>query len=264
MKLKTRDVQTFQQRGYLEIPHRVIEEDHLQQLRKSYDQVFSERRGTSGQGLRNLSGTESITDATEDEHAGEMLQVMEMWQKSKDFQDLLYYDPLLDIAGSLIGENIQLFHDQALYKPAKIGGSVPWHQDNGYWRCQPADLVSIWIALDDADQENGCMNVIPASHVAGHVSHSRAKTGDRELPALLSIDAAENKAVSVPLKAGHAMVHHCLTAHQTRPNRSDRDRRAIVIHYMPVGTENGEGVLLKDNLLLRGHNLHSSGNAGSV
>ncbi|MDP6596676.1 MAG: phytanoyl-CoA dioxygenase family protein [Candidatus Poribacteria bacterium] len=259
MKLKTRDVQTFQQQGYLEIPHRVIEEDHLQQLRKSYDQVFSERHGTSGQGLRNLSVTESMTDATEDEHESEMLQVMEMWQKSKDFQDLLYYDPLLDIAGSLIGENIQLFHDQALYKPAKIGGAVPWHQDNGYWRCQPADLVSIWIALDDADQENGCMIVIPASHVDGQVSHSRAKTGDRELPALLFTDANESKAVSVPLKAGHAMVHHCLTVHQTQPNWSDRDRRAIVIHYMPVGTENSEGMLLKDNLLLRGHDPHSSG-----
>jgi ectoine hydroxylase-related dioxygenase (phytanoyl-CoA dioxygenase family) len=259
LKLKTRDVQTFQQQGYLEIPHRVIEEDHLQQLRKSYDQVFSERHGTSGQGLRNLSVTESMTDATEDEHESEMLQVMEMWQKSKDFQDLLYYDPLLDIAGSLIGENIQLFHDQALYKPAKIGGAVPWHQDNGYWRCQPADLVSIWIALDDADQENGCMIVIPASHVDGQVSHSRAKTGDRELPALLFTDANESKAVSVPLKAGHAMVHHCLTVHQTQPNWSDRDRRAIVIHYMPVGTENSEGMLLKDNLLLRGHDPHSSG-----
>jgi len=259
LKLKTRDVQTFQQQGYLEIPHRVIEEDHLQQLRKSYDQVFSERHGTSGQGLRNLSVTESMTDATEDEHESEMLQVMEMWQKSKDFQDLLYYDPLLDIAGSLIGENIQLFHDQALYKPAKIGGAVPWHQDNGYWRCQPADLVSIWIALDDADRENGCMIVIPASHVDGQVSHSRAKTGDRELPALLFTDANESKAVSVPLKAGHAMVHHCLTVHQTQPNWSDRDRRAIVIHYMPVGTENSEGMLLKDNLLLRGHDPHSSG-----
>jgi len=244
LKLKTRDVQTFQQQGYLEIPHRVIEEDHLQQLRKSYDQVFSERHGTSGQGLRNLSVTESMTDATEDEHESEMLQVMEMWQKSQDFQDLLYYDPLLDIAGSLIGENIQLFHDQALYKPAKIGGAVPWHQDNGYWRCQPADLVSIWIALDDADQENGCMIVIPASHVDEQVSHSRAKTGDRELPALLFTDADESKAVSIPLKAGHAMVHHCLTVHQTQPNRSDRNRRAIVIHYMPVGTENGEGMII--------------------
>ena len=108
------------------------------------------------------------------------------------------------------------------------------------------------------------MNVIPASHVAGHVSHSRAKTGDGELPALLFLDVAESKAVSVPLKAGHAMVHHCLTAHQTQPNWSDHDRRAIVIHYMPVGPENGAGVLLKDNLLLRGHHPHSSGNASSV
>jgi len=90
------------------------------------------------------------------------------------------------------------------------------------------------------------MIAIPASHVAGgHVSHSCAKTGDRELLALLFTGADESKAVSVPLKAGHAMVHHCLTVHQTQPNWSDRDRRAIVIHYMPVGTENSEGMLLE-------------------
>ena len=89
---------------------------------------------------------------------------MEMWRYDEVYRQLLYYEPLLDIAESLIGPNIQLFHDQALYKPARHGGEVPWHQDNGYWRCTPANLVSIWMALDDADEENGCMNVIPGSH----------------------------------------------------------------------------------------------------
>ncbi|MBP97881.1 hypothetical protein CMK18_18165 [Candidatus Poribacteria bacterium] len=62
------------------------------------------------------------------------------------------------------------------------------------------------------------------------------------------------QSVSIPLKAGYAMVHYCLTLHQTNPNRSDQDRRAMVIHYMPVGTKSNEGVPLKDNLLLSGHN----------
>ena len=53
-----------------------------------------------------------------------MLQVVDMWQKSNTFRELLYHQPLLDIATSLIGANIQLFHDQALYKPAKIEGHV--------------------------------------------------------------------------------------------------------------------------------------------
>ena len=183
-----------------------------------------------------------------------MLQVSEMWQKNDIFRDLLFHQPLLDVATSLIGPNVQLFHDQALYKLSKVGGDVPWHQDNGYWRCQPAELISICIAFDDADTNNGCMNVLPGSHLEEPHNHIRSKQEQQELPSLLSVDADESQSVSIPLKAGYAKVHHCLTLHQTNPNRSDQDRRAMVIHYMPVGTKNNKGVPLKDNLLLSGHN----------
>ena len=121
--------------------------------------------GTSGEGLRNLA---VVGDSEQDETADrseEMLQIMEMWRYDEVYRQLLYHEPLLDIAESLVGPNIQLFHDQALYKPARYGGEVPWHQDNGYWRCTPSNLVSIWMALDDADEDNGCMNVIPGSHL---------------------------------------------------------------------------------------------------
>ena len=149
---------------------------------------------------------------------------------------------------------VELLHDQSLYKPAHIGGEVPWHQDNGYWRCSPPNLVSIWIALDDADDANGCMNVIPKSYTEGGLDHTRAKSEEKELPALLMANIDDSQAVPVPLLAGHGMVHHCLTLPQTNPNNSSRDRRAIVIHYMPVGTQNSKGEILADNLLLRGVN----------
>ena len=131
-----------------------------------------------------------------------MLQVSEMWQKNDIFRDLLFHQPLLDVATSLIGPNVQLFHDQALYKLSKVGGDVPWHQDNGYWRCQPAELISICIAFDDADTNNGCMNVLPGSHLEEPHNHIRAKQEQQELPSLLSVDADESQSVSIPLKAG--------------------------------------------------------------
>ena len=241
MKLKASEVQAFQREGYLKIPHRMIEEDHLQRLRKSYDQVFN------GAGVRNLSETESTTEDAVETDNGKMWKVGQMWKRSEDFWHLVYHKPLLDIVESLIGGSVQLFEDEALYKPANNGGPIPWHQDNGYWRCQPADLVSIWIALDDVDEENGCMYVIPGSHVSGEVEHSRSKTGNGNISKiLLSTQIDESNAVPIPLSAGHAMVHHCLTLHATRPNFSSRDRRAMVINYMPVGTRNGEGELLKE------------------
>ena len=250
MHLSKEAVEEFQCQGYLKIDHQLIENDHLEILRRQYDQVFAEHRNTDGQGLRNLA----VTEGTEPQRQTEMLQIMEMWQKDEQFYKLLFHQSLLDIAESLIGKNIQLFHDQALYKPAHIGGEVPWHQDNGYWRCSPPNLVSIWIALDDVDEENGCMNVIPKSYAKGGIDHTRAKSEEKELPALLMACIDDDQAVSVPLLAGHGMVHHCLTLHQTNPNNSSRDRRAMVIHYMLVGTQNSKGEILADNLLLRGVN----------
>lgn len=252
MKLTSQEVERFKCQGYLKIRWRVIEDDHLAVLREHYDALFRHKRGTVGQGLRNLAVIgESETDAKTD-RSEEMLQIMEMWKFDEEFRKLLYHESLLDIVETLIGPNIQLFHDQALYKPALHGGPVPWHQDNKYWRCTPPNLVSIWMALDDADEENGCMNVVPGSHLAGEADHGRAETERGKLPALLQAKVDASHAVAVPIKAGHCMMHHCLTLHQTNPNRSSRHRRAHVIHYMSVGTRNYKGEMMKDNLLLRG------------
>ena len=252
MKLTDQHIETFRREGYLNIPHRLIEDAHLQVLREHYDALFAQKRGTIGEGLRNLAVIGESESQEDADRSQEMLQIMEMWRYDAAYRELLYHAPLLGIVESLIGPEIQLFHDQALYKPAYHGGAVPWHQDNGYWRCQPPELVSIWMALDDADEENGCMNVIPGSHLESAIGHERAQSEKGNLPALLEADVDERRAVAVPVKAGFGMVHHCLMLHHTRPNTSPRDRRAMVIHYMPTGTRNAKGEVMRDHLVLRG------------
>ncbi len=252
MKLTPQEIEKFRNDGYLKINEQVIDDAHLAVLREHYDALFEQKRDTIGEGLRNLAVVgESEVDEDAD-RAEEMLQIMEMWRFDEEYRKLLYHEPLLDIAESLIGSDIQLFHDQALYKPAFHGGEVHWHQDNAYWQCDPPNLMSIWIALDDADEENGCMNVIPGSYIEGLAAHGRAKSEKGNLPALLQVDADVDRAVPVPVEAGSAMGHHCMTLHQTNPNRSSRDRRAMVIHYMPSGTRNRNGDVMNENLLLRG------------
>ncbi len=246
------EIEQFKRDGYLNIDKRLIDDEHLTVLREHYDRLFDQKRGTVGEGLRNLAVVEDSESSENQDSDEEMLQIMEMWRYDDEYRKLLYHAPLLDIAESLIGSDIQLFHDQALYKPAFHGGEVFWHQDNAYWQCVPPNLVSIWIALDDADEENGCMNVIPGSYLEGLETHGRAESEKGNVPALLQVKADVNRAIPVPVKAGCAMVHHCMTLHQTNPNRSRRDRRAMVIHYMQTGTRNRDGVVMKDNLLLRG------------
>ena len=122
-----------------------------------------------------------------------------------------------------------------------------WHQDNGYWKLDPPDAMSLWIALDDVDEANGCMRFVPGSHKAGEVGHMRAG----QYIAQLKADADESLAVPAPMPAGWGLVHHCRTLHNTKPNHTTRQRRAWVMHMMPSGTSQG-GKVLEDRLVLRG------------
>ena len=109
----------FHQKGFLAIGP-LLEEGEVRELREEYDRLFAEARETAR--MRNLSSAdgEATTEANE-----EMLQIMQMCERSILYRRLLYDDRLLDIAEDLIGPNLQLFHDQALYKPPRHGGPHP-------------------------------------------------------------------------------------------------------------------------------------------
>lgn len=157
-------------------------------------------------------------------------------------------DPaILDVVEDLIGPDIVLYNTQALLKPAYHGAAVPWHQDSAYWPFQNYNLLSCWIALDEANEENGCMRFLPGSHRLGLLEHqegralTHASGGTAGAVQELAVDTSE--AVAVPAKPGFGSFHHCLTAHGTTANNTPKRRRAVIAHYMPldfryVGPEN--------------------------
>jgi ectoine hydroxylase-related dioxygenase (phytanoyl-CoA dioxygenase family) len=229
----------FKEEGYLEVGPLVTTEE-LEALRAAYDRIFSATEKPAS--YRNLGQKEG-----EEQSAGAVLQIIDMHRLDPVFRQVMEKPEVLEIAAALTGNpRVRLYHDQALFKPALIGDHVPWHQDNGYWRLEPPDAVSCWLALDDATLENGCMWVVPGSHRAGETGHQRAG----QYIAQLKADADETLARPVPVKAGHAMFHHCRTLHRTLPNESPHPRRAWVMHFMPDGTRQG-GRLLDDRPLLR-------------
>lgn len=239
MKPTLEQVAFFREQGYL-VAGPVLTLEELEAARAAYDRIFAATEKPST--YRNLGQKEG-----EIVSEGAVLQIIDMHRLDDIFRHLLFKSEILDIIEALMGTPaIRLYHDQALYKPALHGDIVPWHQDNGYWRLDPPEAMSIWIALDDADEENGCMWVIPGSHRAGAAEHQRAGRYIAQLKA----DADESLAVPVPLPAGSAMIHHCQTLHMTKPNHSPRQRRAWVMHYMPDGTRQN-GAVLSDRLLLR-------------
>lgn len=117
------------------------------------------------------------------------------------------------VVEALIGANPILFQDMALVKPAFIGTEKPWHQDNAYFSIEPLEaVVGVWLALDDAEVENGCMHVIPGGHLVGAFKHHHGR--DCEIDAaLLPVD----NAVPVPVPAGGAMFFYGMLPHQPPP-----------------------------------------------
>ena len=135
-------------------------------------------------------------------------------------------------------DTVRVWHDQIQIKPPRVGGPTLWHQDHPYWPViQPADLVSAWVALEDATIENGCMWMVPGSYRWGAYKDGSIGNKEDELspdydPALIP-KGETVEIVPCPVQAGAVVFHHCLTWHGAPPNRSEMVRPAIAVHYMP-------------------------------
>jgi ectoine hydroxylase-related dioxygenase (phytanoyl-CoA dioxygenase family) len=129
---------------------------------------------------------------------------------------------------------VQLLQDSLLYKPARDGGPVEWHQDHTYvGYLTPARVVSLRVALLPEDEGSGCMRVVDGSHRWGPVGGVRALSEpkvDSLLPALTPEQRAALAGARVlELEAGDVTIHHCLTLHGSGPNRSDRPRKTLIL-----------------------------------
>lgn len=133
-------------------------------------------------------------------------------------------DKMLDCMEDLMGENIYYHSSKVMFKPP-AGVAKPWHQDAAYWREYASNQITVWIAIDDASEENGCVWAIPGSHKLGLIPHVK-----RELQVEESrIDL--NKAVPVPVPAGGLLIFHSLVLHMSQKNESDKTRWAIICDY---------------------------------
>jgi phytanoyl-CoA hydroxylase len=136
---------------------------------------------------------------------------------------------LLALITRLLSEPPALFADQALLKPPLIGREKPWHQDHAYFNVPLGTrVVGVWIALDDATPDNGCMHVIPGSHLQGPVVHFRRRDWQ-----LCDTDVARHQILAVPLRPGGALLFDGLLHHGTPPSTSPKRRRALQFHYVP-------------------------------
>jgi ectoine hydroxylase-related dioxygenase (phytanoyl-CoA dioxygenase family) len=150
--------------------------------------------------------------------------------RSARLRAIVAADPLLGLCRDLIGPDVRLYWDQAVYKKPDTDASFPWHQDNGYAFVEPQQYLTCWIALTDATRDNGCPWVVPGLHRLGTLAHHLTDTG------YVCLDNPPD-AVPVPVQAGSVVVFSSLTPHCTGPNRTDEVRKAYIVQYAPDGAE---------------------------
>jgi ectoine hydroxylase-related dioxygenase (phytanoyl-CoA dioxygenase family) len=142
---------------------------------------------------------------------------------------------ILDAVESVIGPDILLFGTSMFSKKARDIRFVSWHQDAAYYGLDPQQEVTCWVGLTDADTENGCMRVMPGSHLGADAVHDETYDPQNMLGRGQTIrDIDDSKAVYMPVKAGQFSMHHERTIHGSMPNPSARRRVGISFFYMPT------------------------------
>jgi phytanoyl-CoA hydroxylase len=137
---------------------------------------------------------------------------------------------LLAIATAFLGPDVDLYWNQSVYKMPEGEKEFPWHQDDGYTPVSPSPYLTLWLAINDATPENGCISALPGSHSRGLLPHVQTPLG---LMCHSSDDL--DQGVRVPVRAGSLGVFWSLTAHKSGANRSAGTRKAYIIQYAKAG-----------------------------
>lgn len=159
--------------------------------------------------------------------------LVDIHKKSSIVKEFYFDGPIVDMMQQLIGPNIKAATSQLTFKLRGNTKSFDWHQDNGYGELEPYNTISTLTALEDVDEENGCLRIIPGSHKQGQINVNHLFNTDRKEKGIsISVDVDESKAIPVPMKAGETLMFHCWTLHQSRGNFSKtRDRRILFMRY---------------------------------
>lgn len=247
--------QSFEENGYL-ILRNLIEPEVLDSLKRALLQVIGGNCASASNTVKRNDGRLTT-------------QLRHLHMTHPLIQEFIYYPKLGAIASVLMNHTpeVRLWHDQIIFKPARIGGPVAWHQDYFYWQHTSApDMVTAWCAITNSTPENGCMYVVPGSHRWG-LMENRYKHEDNELEFLLTdgVRGKQNGPITkrpLVMQPSDVSFHHPMLIHGSYNNDSDEDRLGYVLHYLPAhlryvkkhDTQKEDGIEVLDGELIRGNN----------
>ena len=214
-------IEAFQADGYLHLP-RYLDESALEAIKQTLKKVMDKINAFPEEEVYY----EDKADPTS------LKQIQHLENKEEFFQQLISTGTVYELAKELLQEepipkNIQYFN-----KPPKRSSATPAHQDGFYFMLNPCRALTMWLALEEVDESNGCISYVKASHKLGLRKHQRTKTlgfsqGITDFP------HPEDQAQLMKTKAqpGDLLVHDAMTIHLADENQSSRTREAIGFIY---------------------------------
>jgi len=202
--------------------------DDLAQLRENLDRY-----------VRDVVPGLPDTDAFyEDRTRPETLKQLQRMGQDAFFESYGRHPRWVEAAESLLGEPAIAEQPEWFNKPPGTNHVTPPHQDNYYFCLMPPSVLTIWLALDDVDAENGCLRYVAGSHKCGFRSHARSKIlGFSQGITDFTADDFVREA-AVKLRAGDAVAHHGMTIHRADANLSDiRHRRSFAMVFKGVSCQ---------------------------
>jgi len=247
-QLNNEQIQFYQNNGFIVIED-FLSPEELEHWRKAVTTAVEERAGIKIPGKDIKTGEADGINEDADYFAKVFDQLLNLWQTNGEVQKLMLDQRIGKMAAQLAGvDGIRIWHDQALIK-RPWANPTAWHLDTPFWSFSDRKAISIWVALDNATLENGCLFFIPGSHkLTGFDKITIGKNMDgifEIYPGLIN-----TKPVAAPMRAGSCSFHNGLTIHGANANMTNGFRRAFTCSYMPEGNMyNGEPNILPEAYL---------------
>ena len=233
-------IESYRENGFV-VQENFLDADELAAWRKALDAAVT------GRGDTRILGVEFVEDNKDKYYDQVFIQRVNLWQDNPTWADYILDPRIGKMCCELEGiDGIRVWHDQTLIK-APWANPTSWHIDNPYWSFSSKHSISIWVALDDATYENGCLFFLPGTH---KLANFDAVGIGADMGGLFKVypQWAKFKSTAAPMKAGSCSFHNGLTAHGAHANMTPGYRRAMTCAFMPEGsTFNGKkNIIPKD------------------
>ncbi|MBH68425.1 MAG: phytanoyl-CoA dioxygenase [Rhodospirillaceae bacterium] len=217
--LTAAEIKNYREKGFV-IPDFKISEQKLKKLRSALEQTLTDNPKVRPEQLASIHTPKAGPDDTVGHSA---------------FLEVALDEELVELVSCILGDDVIMWGAQLFCKPGSDGMEVPMHQDGQYWPIRPLATCTIWLAIDDSDRDNGCLQVSPGSHRTGiHYNHKTEARDNLVLNQAIDDPRLKDMVTEyVELEAGQLSLHDVFLVHGSSPNTSGKRRAGFTVRYMP-------------------------------